>query len=262
MAELTTTRGKAGTATMDKAGSRLIRISREEPARALADRGDAHGRRRKGAELALAVNGTIAASRRPTRTRRPRARLVPRSRGRVQGRARTTFRCSAVSGPASNPTLVALADALTELGGREQLVAQAVQPAAHAAVQAERARLEDEAADQVRVDACASPRPCGPSRPRSVFTIAAASVSESSTAVVSSTSMIALLGGEQALPLGVDLLELADAALLGDEADEVAERLGRALRARRRARRAFASGSICGLRRSRASSSDGRDGAR
>ncbi len=151
---LDTAPGKAGAATVDKAGSRLVRDfpegGRFVPSPLEATLADVS----EGADLALAVNGTIAARAQAYQDETGRGpRVVPRPRGCVRGRRE---RGAGVQGERPGLDADAAGDrdlADRNLGAREQLFAQAVQAAAHAAVQAERARLQDEAADQLGVDA-------------------------------------------------------------------------------------------------------------
>ncbi len=73
------------------------------------------------------------------------------------------------------------------------------------------------------------------------------SSSDSSCAVVSSTSSTCCSRGDERLELGGDLADLAGAPLLGEQAHEVADELVRRRRARARARRPSRRESVSGL---------------
>ena len=103
-------------------------------------------------------------------------------------------------------------------------MSKSFEAAADARVEAERAGLEDDPADRsgstLRV--ASTERPDASSI---CATMPRASSSESSNAVVSSTCEHALLARHELVELARDLVDLAGAALLGDQAEEVADEL-------------------------------------
>ena len=132
-----------------------------------------------------------------------------------------------------------------------QLSAEPVEPAAHAGVDAMRADLEDDAADQVGVDRAGRldlpARGLLDLRRRS----RRASSSESSYAVVSSTwTMPARLGDEPLELAPRSPRPLPRGPSRTSRSRKLRTQLVGAARARPRARRAFARGSSCGLRSS------------
>ena len=133
-----------------------------------------------------------------------------------------------------------------------EFVSEALEAAAHAAVGAVRPDLQDDPADEARVDACASPRPCGRRPSRSAATIDFASASESSYDGGELDGQPVLRLGDERVELRADLRQLAGAALLGDEPDEVAHELVAVGGELRRARRPCLPGRSAGCAGTRA----------
>ncbi len=111
-------------------------------------------------------------------------------------------------------------------------LAEPLEAAANASVRAERPDPEDDPADQAGVDRAGRLDRCGPRPSRSCATMDAASSSDSSTAVSSSTVSRLCGVGDERLELAVHLVELSGSSLLRDEPQEVAHEL---VRSRRRA---------------------------
>ena len=106
---------------------------------------------------------------------------------------------------------------------------------------------------------CASPRPCGPRPARSARRSPSASASESSYAVVSSTSSDPLLARRRAARTRAAISSISPARpFSASEPQEVARRARRLAEQRASSTAAFARGSSCGLRSSVAQLGDAR----
>src|SRR5581483_6043790 len=111
---------------------------------------------------------------------------------------------------------------VSSLGSRDELLSKSVEAAADARVDPERACLEDDAADQVGVDLARGLDGAARGPGDLLDDVARLLVGE----LLRSRQLdgdLALLAGDQPFELALDLLDLGDAALLGQQLEEVAD---------------------------------------